>query len=161
MRQPRGQRWVIGQRPSPQQLQQGLGHRPVGRAGGGWDCPARHDRHPPVGGHLPQLAYQARLADTRLASDDSAAALAGQRPGKRRLQRLDLGPPPHQDRAQHIPHDSSVPHRRQRRSVITRPTPAAPFRPPYIFACPVGEPSPAATSRAPSSLRSSATACDS
>ncbi len=64
------------------------------------------------------------VADASLTRDDHAAAPAGERPGQRRFQRPDLGPPPHQDRAQHIPHDSSLPHRRQRRSVITRPTPA-------------------------------------
>jgi hypothetical protein len=59
-----------------------------------------------------------------LTRDDDAAATARQRSGKGRLQRLDLRPPPHQDRAQHLAHDPSLPHRRQSRSMITRPTPA-------------------------------------
>ena len=112
VRQPWCQRGIIGQRPSPQQLQQGLSHRPVGGAGRGGDGPAHHDRHPTVGGHLRQLPHQAGLADAGLASDDGAAAAAGERSVKRRPQRLDLSPPPHQDRAQYLPHDSSLPHRR-------------------------------------------------
>ena len=62
-----------------------------------------------------------------LTRGDDAAAPARQRSGKGRLQRLDLRPPPHQDRAQHLAHDPSLPHRRQGRSMITRPTPAGPF----------------------------------
>ncbi len=131
VRQPWRQRGIIGQRPPPQQLQQGLGHRPVRSASRGGDRPARHHQHLPVGSHPRQLPYQAGLADAGLTRDDCAAALAGERSGKGRLQRLDLGPPPHQDRAQHLPHDSSLPHRRQGRSVITRPTPARPACPTY------------------------------
>ena len=113
MRQPRGQRQVIGQRTSPQQLQQGLSHRPVRGARRGGDAPAHHDRHLPAGRHPRQLPDQAGLADAGLTRDDGAAALAGQRSGQGRLQRLDLGPPTYQDRAQYLPHDSSLPHRRQ------------------------------------------------
>ena len=125
------QRGIIGQRTPPQQLQQGLGHRPVRSASRGGDSPARHHQHLPVGSHPRQLPDQAGLADAGLTRDDGTAALAGERSGKGRLQRLDLGPPPHQDRAQHLPHDSSLPHRRQGRSVITRPTPARPACPTY------------------------------
>ena len=42
-----------------------------------------------------------------LTRGDDAAATARQRSGKGRLQRLDLRPPPHQDRAQHLAHDPS------------------------------------------------------
>jgi len=64
------------------------------------------------------------MADVGLTRDDGTAALAGEHSGQGRLQRLDLGPPPYQDRAQHHPHHPSGPHRRQDRSVISRPTPA-------------------------------------
>ena len=71
----------------------------------------------------------------RLRSSCSKASVTGrygaladrQRSGKGRLQRLDLRPPPHQDRPQHLAHDPSFPHRRQGRSMITRPTPAGPI----------------------------------
>ena len=129
VRQPRRQRGIIGQRTSPQQLQQGLSHRPVRSASRGGDSPAHHHQHLPAGSHPRQLPHQAGLADASLTRDDGTAALTGERSGKGRLQRLDLGPPPHQDRAQHLPHDSSLPHRRQGRPVITRPTPAGPFPP--------------------------------
>ena len=79
---------------------------------------------PAAGRHPRQLPDQAGLADAGLTRDDGAATPAGEHSGKGRLQRLDLGPPPHQDRAQHLPHHPSVPHRRQGRSAITRPTPA-------------------------------------
>ena len=67
-----------------------------------------------------QGAAGARATGTH---QDSTAALAAERSSKGRLQHLDLGPAPYQDRAQHLPHDPSLPHRRQGWSVITRPTP--------------------------------------
>jgi hypothetical protein len=103
MRQPWRERGIVGQRTSPQQLQQGLGHRPVWSAGRGGDGPTRRYQHLPVGSHLRQLPYQAGLADASLTGDDGAAAMAGQRSGQGRLQGLDLGPPAYQDRAQHLP----------------------------------------------------------
>ena len=124
VRQPWRQRQVIGQRTSAQQLQQRLSHRPVRGAGRGRDGPAHHDRNLPAGRHPRQLPDQAGLADAGLTGDDGTATPAGEHSGQGRLQRLDLGPPPHQDWAQHFPHHPSVPHRRQGRSVITRPTPA-------------------------------------
>jgi hypothetical protein len=113
MRQPWRQRQVIGQRTSAQQLQQRLSHGPVRGAGRDRDGPAHHDRHLPAGRHPRQLPDQAGLADAGLTRDDGAAAPAGEHSGQSRLQRLDLGLPPHQDRAQHFPHHPSVPHRRQ------------------------------------------------